>query len=219
MPGFIDLRPGLRVNVMPEHGALSISYESEIRQVAEDVLRIDRPRRDDQVMEAQPGDELTLLVQLHGRMYTFVTRVREVMDIPIEVMVLDRPTEVRQGERRQFYRLLTNITPERAVHTNAEGEELQQLRVRILDLSGGGVQLRVEQWVPVGAHIDLTFALEGDPVKVNVDVLALTVQQAEARRSFYRVNGIFVDVDRAIQEQIIRYIFSQQRLIRQRWTA
>ena len=204
---------------MPRDGALSISYEAEIRQVAEDVLRIDHPRRDDQVMEAQPGDELTLLVQLHGRMYTFVTRVREVVDIPIEVMVLDRPTEVRQGERRQFYRLLTNITPEQAVLTNAEGEEIQQLRVRILDLSGGGVQLRVGQWVPVGAHIHLTFALGGDPVHVDVDVLALAIQQPDARRPLYRVNGIFVDMERTVQERIIRYIFSQQRLIQQRWTA
>ena len=219
MPGFIDLRPGLRVNVMLQHSALSVSYDSEIRQVAEDVLRIDHPRRGDEVMEARSGDELTLLVQLHGRMYTFVTRVREVVDIPIEVMVLDRPTEVRQGERRQFYRLLTNITPEQAVLTSAEGEELQQLSVRILDLSGGGVQLRVGQWIPVGGHIRLTFPLEGDPMSVDVDVLALAVQQPGARRSFYRVNGIFVDMERSVQERIIRYIFSQQRLIRQRWTA
>lgn len=219
MPDFIDLRAGLRVNVISHHDALAVSYESEIRQVAEDVLRIDRPRRGDQAMEAHSGDELTLLVQLHGRMYTFDTRVREVVDIPIEVMVLDRPTEVRQGEQRQFYRLLTNITPEQATLTSAEGEELQQLRVRILDLSGGGVQLRVAQWVPVGGHIRLTFALERDPVKVDVHVLTLAVQQPGGRRSFYRVNGIFVDVERTVQERIIRYIFSQQRLIQQRWSA
>ncbi len=219
MSDFIDLKAGLRVDVTPRHGTPSISYTSEIRQVAEDVLRIDHPRHSDQAMEARPGDELTLLVQLHGRMYTFVARVREVVDIPIEVMVLDRPTEVRQGERREFYRLLTNITPEEAMLTSAEGEELQQLGVRILDLSGGGVQLRVGQWIPVGGHIHLTFGLEGDPVNVDVDVLALAVLQPDARRSFYRVNGVFVELERSVQERIIRYIFDQQRLIRQRWTA
>ena len=219
MSDFIDLKPGLRVDVMPQRSTPSISYESEIRHVAEDVLRIDHPRHSDQAMEARPGDELTLLVQLHGRMYTFVTRVREVLDIPIEAMVLDRPTEVRQGERRQFYRLLTNIVPDQAILTSAEGEESRQLRVRILDLSGGGVQLRMTQSAPVGAHIRLTFPLEGDPVNVDIEVLALVTQDLLRLRSFYRVNGIFVGMERSVQEQIIRYIFSQQRLIRQRWTA
>ena len=56
-------------------------------------------------------------------------------------------------------------------------------------------------------------------MNVDIEVLALVTQDPLRLRSFYRVNGIFVGMERSVQEQIIRYIFSQQRLIRQRWTA
>ena len=216
MPRFIELRPGLRVNVMPGHSMLSVSYQAVIRQVTEEGIRLDGPRRDSDRLAPAPGDRLTLIVQLHGRMYTCTSKVLEVQDVPVESMLIEHPTEVRHNERRQFYRLLTNIAPRYAARIDADGEELERLDTQIVDVSGGGVQMRVEQWLPVGSRVRLIFALEQDPLEIDVAVMALAVQRPDVRRSYYRVNAKFADIEREMQERIIRFIFRQQMLLRQK---
>ena len=56
-------------------------------------------------------------------MYTCTSRVLKVQDVPIESLLLEHPAEVKHNERRQFYRLLTSITPRYAARTNKEGDE------------------------------------------------------------------------------------------------
>lgn len=215
MAGSIDLRPGMRLNVMRGGDMLSASYESVIRRVTADGLSIDRPEREGERLDLGPGDDVTLAVQVHGRLYTFISSVLEVQDIPAMAVVITQPQEVTHNERRQFFRLLTSIDPRYAARTNGEGEEIERLDARILDLSGGGVQLRVNRWVPVGARVRLIFSLNVTSVEVDVTVLALSVQRPDSRRTFYRVNCRFIEIAREVQESIIRFIFQQQRLLRQ----
>lgn len=216
MPSFIEFRTGQQVAVMPGHGMMSVSYPAVIRQIADEGIRIDRPRRGGQRLELHSGDDVTLVVQMHGRMYTCTSRVLEVQDVPAEQVLIEHPTEVRHNERRQFYRLLTNITPRHAARVNSAAEELERLDARIVDLSGGGVQLRVEQWLPVGSRVRVIFALEQEPLEIDVTVLSLAVQRPDTRRSYYRVNAKYIELSRDMQERIIRYIFRQQMLLRQK---
>lgn len=216
MADYIDFRPGLRLTVMEGRSMLSASYQGVVRQVNDDGLRIDWPRHDKETMELLRGDPVTLVVQMHGRMYTCSSKVLDLQEIPSESILLEYPTEVRHNERRQFYRLLTSITPRYAAQTTAEGDEIQRLDVRILDISGGGVQMRCDESISIGARIRLVFMLEEDPVQLDVTVMALAVQNPDATRRFHRLNAKFVDVEREVQERIIRYIFRQQMLLRQR---
>lgn len=217
MSDFIDLRAGVPLNVLPRGGVvtLSSSYESVVRHVTDAGVRIDMPRRGSVALDLEVGDELALLVQLHGRLYTLMSRVIELQPAGDFILVAT-PREADQSERRQFYRLITNIRPRRVSRVTNEGEELQLLAATIMDLSGGGVQLQMQQWVPVGAHLRIEFPLEGDPLDVEVDCLAVGVLRPDSRRSFYRVNARYVNVARETQERIIRFIFRQQLVLRQK---
>ena len=157
-----------------------------------------------------------MLVQLHGRVYTCTSAVVQVQEIPVESMLIEHPTEVTHSERRQFYRLFTNITPRYAARTNEDGDELERLEIRIIDISGGGVQMRVGQSIPVGCRVRLIFALGGDPFEIDVTVLGLSAQRPSGRRSFYRANARFSEIERAMQERIVRFIFRQQMVRRQK---
>ncbi len=216
MAAFIDLRPGLQLNVTPGRCAGGVSYRVAIRQVSKRGIHVGRPRDNGDWLELGPGDEITLSLQLHTRMYTCSSRVLEVQEVPVESMLIEHPVEVRSGERRQFYRLLTSIEPRYAARTNVEGDELERLEVRIVDISGGGLQLRVARWLAIGSRVRLIFALERDPLAIDVTVLALAAQRPAVRSSFYRVNAQFTEVEREVQERIIRFIFRQQLLLRQK---
>lgn len=216
MADFIDFRPGLRLSVMEGRSMLSTSYHGVVRQVSDEGLRVDWPRNGKETMELLKDDAVTLVVQMHGRMYTCSSKVLDLQEIPSESILLEHPTEVRHNERRQFYRLITSIKPRYAAQTTPDGDEIQRIDAHILDISGGGVQMRSEERIPIGARIRLVFALESDPLQLDVTVMALSIQKPDVTRSFHRVNAKFIDIERDVQERIIRFIFRQQMLLRQK---
>lgn len=216
MASYIDLKRGQRITVTRTDGVPAVSCKAVVRHVSEDGLRIDWPRRGDDLLGLRPDDELTLTIHLHGRMYRCSSLVLDVQEFPALAVTIARPTEVQREERRQFFRLLTSIDPRYAARTDGDGEELERIDVRILDISGGGVQLRSRRWISVGDHIRLVFSLEDDSVELDVLVLALAVLRPDRRRSYYRINAEFVDAGREVRERIIRFIFRQQMFLQQK---
>lgn len=209
MPSYVDLKPGQRVSILRDGGSLASSYGSSIRHVTPETVRIDIPRRGAESLPLAPADDVLLMLEMHGRLYTFVSRVQRVENEPIEAVFIDRPQMVQQSERRQFFRLITNIRPRFAAVMDRDGEERFRLDVQVLDVSGGGLQLRSQRHVRVGDRIRLIFNLGEDPMEVDIQVLALSVIEADRGGSF-RVNSRFVELPRGVQERVVRFVFQQQ---------
>lgn len=211
MPSYVELRPGQRVSVLPDAGALSQGFVSVIRHVSPETVRLDMPRRGEQAIAVSSGDDVMLMLELHGRLYTFMSSVQAVETAPVEVMYIDRPSAVEQSERREFFRLALTIRPRYAAVLTADDEERERLDAAIRDISGGGVQLTTKQYVAPGDRVRLMFDLGHDPVEA--DVRAITTNElVESRRPgrTYRVNAQFERLPRAVQDRIVRFIFRQQ---------
>lgn len=211
MPEFIDLRPGMRILVSPPGDALAAAFEATIRQVSASGVRISTPQREGEALEAHPGQRLMLFLTLHGRTYRFSTRVR-LVDLELsDSLVLDTPSEVQQTERREFFRLVTRITPRLVAILDDEGEEVERLKAQILDLSGGGAQLQTETPIPVGAKVRLAFDLEGEALEIDAiaEVRSHKAPASRAKKSF-RVHCQFSEIARTDVERIVRFIHREQ---------
>ncbi len=210
MPSYIDLRPGQRVSVLRDGGALSQGFLSVIRQVSPETVRLDMPRRGTETLAVTRGDDVMLMLELHGRLFTCLSRVQQVDTAPIEVLYVDRPSAVEQSERREFFRLALTIRPRYAAALTADGEERTRLDAAIRDISGGGVQLTTRQYVAPGERVRLMFDLAGDPVEADVRVITTDELAATGPRPTYRVNAHFEDLPRAVQDRVVRFVFQQQ---------
>lgn len=215
-PDFIDLRVGMVLHVMPLGGAPTSAFASAIREITDEGIVADAPSSGDGPL---PGTAVTLFVQNGGRIYRLESRVRAVDAAAEGAIALEQPVAADETERRHFYRLLTTITPRYAARVNAGGDELERTDARVLDLSGGGMQLHTRHWVPVGSRMRLIFALDDDPQEVDACVLAISVMRPGPRRSFYRVHCRFVDMPRAERERVVRFVFRKQIDFRQRGVA
>jgi c-di-GMP-binding flagellar brake protein YcgR len=219
----------MRLSIAAPDGALSANFSSTVRRVDERGLLIDLPHRAEEDLLLHAGDEVSLFVQVHGRMFQLETRV-----IAADFQVLlEGPREAEQTERRQFYRLLTSIDPllvellpveeprtvPEQVSESGESEEQQKppvLEAIIVDLSGGGVRLRMSQELAVGQRLRLTFEPDGEPMTVVAEVVR-TVPAEPRRRAVVQCR--FEDISRRDQERIIRFIFEKQREYSQRGVA
>lgn len=110
---------------------------------------------------------------------------------------------------RQLYRVFTNITPQYCAHLNDEGEELRRLTARIMDISGGGMQLRVKEPVAIGNIIRVVFPVDGETEPIDVKVNALSIEEEE-RSGQRRVHAKFEDAQRATQERVVKFVFRTQ---------
>ena len=167
---------------------------------------------------SQTGALIAATVQLHGHRYSFTSEVRAI-DERLESATIALPSEVTLVERRSFYRLLTSIVPSYAARVTGTGVEVARLDARITDISGGGAQLLLRQWIPIGARMRLRFTLDDEPVEADVGALALSLLRSDGRRSLHRANCKFIDVSRAVREQVVRYVFRRQRADQQAWAA
>ena len=217
VPTFADLDPGVQISVIPVDESLATSYDSSLRRVAEDHVRIDVPRRRGDRLHARAGDPLTLVVQVRGRSHLYTTTVRADVDRAAEDLELDVPAQLVHTERRQMYRVLVSLAARTAAIVNSDGGELARLlELRLLDLSGGGTQLTTRSKIAAGDRVRFALSLPGDvPPSEDVEVTAeiVSVDPPDQRRSRYRAHVRFVDLDRAAEQRIVRFVYREQRLL------
>jgi len=225
----IDLRVGMRLSIPVPDGAFSENFSSTVRRIDRRGLLMDVPRRGDDDLPLKPGERVTLFVQVHGRMFHLETKVIEA-DLQV---LLEQPREAERTDRREFYRLQTSIEPLSVellspepppLPSDQKGEPVEQqeppkprlLEGVIVDLSGGGVRLRLHEDPELGWRLRLIFELDGEPMTVVAEVIGTV--PAEIRRKAV-AHCRFENIARRDQDRIIRYIFGKQREYSQRGVA
>ncbi len=106
-------------------------------------------------------------------------------------------------ERREFFRVLTQI-PMSCMAVDDHGEA-SLLRVRSVDLSGGGVSMVADAGLEIGRRVRLSFQA-GDPAHpLRVDAV---VVRADTREGGVAVYGLdFPDLDPDVEQRIVRVAY------------
>jgi len=215
MPAYIDLQPGTRIKVSPPGDPLGVSYEATVRSVLPSQLRLGLPRRDGEVLEVTPGEQLTMFTLLYGRILRFKVNVR-LVEVENDSFSIETPRQAELTERREFYRLPVRIVPRRAARLDDTGAEVQPLQAVILDIGGGGAMLQSREFVPAGSRMRLAFELEGDPFDMDLATLVLSCNRPQSNAQHYRLHCQFLEPNRNELERLIRYVYRQQAELRRK---
>lgn len=219
----------MRLSIPAPDGALSANFDSTVRRIDRRGLLMDVPRRGDEDLTLNAGDEVTLFTQVHGRMFHLETRVIEA-DLQV---LLEEPQEAKRTERREFYRLMTSIESSLvellpvelpSAERDGVGESLapdelpepELIEAVIVDLSGGGVRLRTSKALEPGRLLRLTFEPDGEPMTVVAEVVR-SIPAETRRRAALQCR--FKDIARRDQDRLVRFIFEKQREYSKRGVA
>lgn len=195
-------------------GAIAGYFSSTVRRIDRRGLLIDIPRLDGEDMYVQPGETLSMYVQIHGRLYEFESRVRS-SDLQI---LLDEPGAAKKTERRSFYRLMLSIT---AVMTIAQGEGEEPLseEVSVLDLSGGGARVRTSSELASGTELELEFSTDRRILRLKAEVIRSSATETGRGGLRHEAHCMFTEIVRGDQDEIVRFVFQKQREFSQRGVA
>ncbi len=145
------------------------------------------------------------------------------------ILLCELTSPIRKHQRREYYRygcilplktreLMTE--EEKALEKNQFQfqEGLPLAKGSVIDISGGGIRFMSGEKYEAGAHIALTFHLminEKEQV-YNLAGEILSCKENELNRGEYECRLKFVCIDNAKREEIIRYIFEEERKKRKR---
>lgn len=205
----------MNLKVSPPGNPLGVSYESTVRAALPSMLSISMPRRDGEVLPVEPDDQLTMFTVTQGRVFRFHAQVR-LVEADSESFFIDLPVDVERTERREFFRLVTRITPRLAVRLDDAGHEAQVLQAVILDLSGGGTMLQSREFVAAGSRLRLVFGLEGDPFDLDLAALVLSCNRPTVQAQHYRLHCQFMEPNRSDVERLVRWVYREQSELRRK---
>lgn len=208
MSAHIDVQPGAQVIVAPP-GDGSQPYQALVREVSERGIELTPARRGNGVLDVTPGQALVVYVRHGGRSYRMTATVTATPGSSALGFTIGDLSAARLSERRAFYRQDTRIEPSYAARLDEEGP-MPLTETVILDVSGGGVRLRTSTPVAAGARLQLVFALDDDPLEVDVETEVLRVVPPEPPRRTFHVHCAFVETSRRVTERIVRFVFRQQ---------
>ncbi len=182
-------------------------YKSNIEDVTTDeTIAISIPIRDGQYVPLRKGEQVEVLYYYDKDIYKFYTAVvdRKVDGIP--VILLAYPKEVFKVQRRRFVRIPIVCIIEYA--KLEESLKYKALKAVMVDLSGGGMRVKLSEQVNLGDKLKAAIPIGADLLEVNGEVVRIE-KDADDKRNICGIS--FVDLEDRVREKIIRHIFQKMR--------
>lgn len=180
-----------------EYASRVISLDSEIE------LMVENPSKEGKEVRFLNGTKLDVVFQVenHG-LHSFETEIVAKVREKINLLKLRRLGEVKKLQRRNFYRVKSELD----VIVRRSGDVIFEETI-ILDISGGGLKFLSRQDFKLGDIVELNITLLGE----DLDLEAKVVKVDKIGFGKSEVSVEFYDLYEDDQNVIVKYVFEKQR--------
>lgn len=203
------------------------NYQSQVIDVlSDDRIEIAMPMEKSKLILLPVDGEYDLYFYSDSGLYQCYARVVDrYKNNSIYVLVLDLVSNLRKHQRREYYRFSCAL--EMSSRQLKEEEELEltekkaaalipQLPLKssvVVDISGGGLRFVANYAYEVHSLILCKYSLliHGEMKEYNLVGKVLSVRELENRKDVYEHRVQYVNVDETEREEIIKYIFDEER--------
>jgi c-di-GMP-binding flagellar brake protein YcgR len=188
-------------------------YASMIQELEAETVTISLPVLQGRYLLLQPGERVTVEFCPADAVYTFETVVvGRKKHGELSLLLLARPSAYKRKQRRELFRLPVVLPCSFRLRAAADpgGKSSKKFGGKIKDLSGRGLKLSTSCPVKINDVLIVSFALPGN--EEQCFTLQGTVRWCEESEERMITAGVeFTEVSPEQEEQIINYIFAQQR--------
>ena len=208
-------------------------YQSQVIDVlSEDRIEISMPMEKSKLILLPIDGEYDLYFYNDSGLYQCYARVVDrYKNNSLYVLVLDLVSNLRKHQRREYYRFSCALEMN---SRNLEEEEVRAIEERdpynnlipglplkrsvIVDISGGGLRfLSTHSYEPDSLiYISYNLLINGRKREYELVGKVLSSVKQEGRRDSYEHRVQYVDIETEVREEIIKYIFEEERKHRKR---
>jgi len=148
------------------------------------------------------------------------------------ILSLELTSNLRKHQRREYYRFSCSLELDTRILVKEEIDSLKEEKIDfisglplkkgvIADISGGGLRFLASEQYEVGSLVMCKWHLvvEGHLKEYNLIGRVLFSQELDVRNGEYEHRVQYINVDKIEQEEIIRFIFEEERKSRKRETG
>lgn len=215
-----------------ESDRVYVSQLLEFDEEEDGVLYIAMPIYEGRLVPLEVGKQFDLYFYAKRGIYTCVSEiVNRYKSDNVYVLVVRLLTNLKKHQRRQFFRLETNMEIQYKVFS-AEDEKYFRMMGKMsdemterpyntgitLDISGGGIRYVSKEQMNPGEKVLVFFKLGNDEGTSKCEPIAKVVSSVPARGkdNVYENRIEFVQIKDTEREMLIKYIFREERNIRKR---
>ena len=214
------------INEQSEQVAAKV-YHSQVHEVlSEDTMEIIMRVEQDKLSLLPVDSEFDLRLREDGMMYQCSVRIIDrYKSNNIYLLEVELTSNLRKYQRREYYRFSCSLE---MCARNLQGEELQAIendlpyamtpglplkRSIIVDISGGGLRFLSSQRYEQDSMLYINYHLSRDgndkPYEIIGKVVA--VRELDNRLGTFEHRVQYYGVDNKVREEIIKYIFEEER--------
>jgi len=202
-------------------------YQSEVYDVlSEDRLEITMPIEQTKLILLPVDSECDVVLYGKGGLYQCFARIIDRYKTNnVYILVIELVTNLRKYQRRDYYRYscaLEMCTREleeaeiKAIEQNEDYDLTPGLPLKqslIVDLSGGGLRFLASHKYDPKSLIYCTYQLlvKGQSKKYELVGKILSVKKSDNKLGAYEHRVQYINIDETTREEIIKYIFEEER--------
>lgn len=190
-------------------------YSSQILDIIDDkTYIISGPIKKKNIVIFHVGEiiEISYIVEDKGRFYFNAKILQRFLKDIYSLKVL-RTTNINKLQERDYYRLNVslNVVKTYCKKTHLGVENIEE-KCESVDLSGGGIKLKCNYPHSIGDNVKILLDI-GD-LKIPIDGEVVRIQEKDFYGYKYLIGIKFNNVSNKDRDLIIRYIFQEQRRLR-----
>ena len=227
MPGNkVELQAVRRINTEVDAGEEHKVYITRVYDILSDErIELHMPMEQTKLVLLPVDGEYDLCFYTQNGLYQCYARVVDrYRENNIYILALDLTTNLRKHQRREYYRfscvlqmdsrmLLKEEVASLGTSNTILQPGLPLKRSVIVDISGGGLRFVSNMEYQVNSHLlcKYNLVIDGKPKEYNIVGKVLSVRRTDARQDIYEHRVQYIDVDVDDREEIIKYIFNEER--------
>ncbi|KYH35618.1 flagellar protein YcgR [Clostridium tepidiprofundi DSM 19306] len=191
-------------------------YKSSIQDITDEYIGISIPTYEGALVPFSRGDKLDVIYYGDKNIYKFYSVVagRKINRIPI--ILLSIPNEYRKVQRRRYVRVpyvkyinFSKVSEKISNMSILKGYLENEQNVKkgiVVDISGGGIRIKISEEISLGDNLVVMLPLDDENI-----ILKCKTVRVDFDGDKYDCGLTFVDMDDAIREKIIKFIFKLMR--------
>ena len=191
-------------------------FKSLIQELDGETVSVTVPYRQGKYLLLHSGEMVKVEFAVSDAIYGFQAKVlgrKKSNHVPL--VLLSRPAFFTRQQRRSFVRFPVTLPVQFYLNPQSGSsltpESCEEKSGKIIDISGGGLQIYTSTSLQVGAKVLLRLKLnDGHPQELLLSGTVSWVTEDEWHRSV-RFGVSFSGISEAAQERIISYVFSMMR--------
>lgn len=195
----------LNINERVEVLSNDKEYKSLILDVNEEYIYINIPVFEEEYLIIDSDETIQMNVYLQcGRCYNFSAKVLlRGRDGNISYYKLSKPFNIKRIQRREYFRVGVLKNAHYTNITNCESDEIPYVEGVILDLSGSGVKLEINEKVKTKDILLIKMRVKNSDIIVKGEVV-----RVEVNEDGKKICGIkFIDITQSQTDKIIEELF------------